>query len=107
MPDLYISPSGDLTAIYTDAIDFAALGDFLGGEVSVRRASHVEPAGLAWSADMGPVDGPVLGPFPSRAEALAREVEFLRGRLEVSPAALFLGCGSPVVSYSRRAADAR
>lgn len=85
MADLYILADGSVTAIYTDAVDFAALGAFLGGEVKVSRASHVEPAGLAWTADMGPVAGPVLGPFPSRAEALNREVEWLRERLEVAP----------------------
>ncbi len=82
MADLYLDPDGNVVAIYTDAVDFAALGKFLGGEVEIRRASHVEPAGLEWTADMGPVSGPMLGPFPSRAEALAREVEWLRERLE-------------------------
>jgi len=38
----------------------------------------VEPdAEGCWWADMGPVDGPVLGPFRSRSVALAAE----RGRL--------------------------
>ena len=83
MPDLeiYITPAGDVRAIYTDAIDFAALGAFLGGEVTIARASHVEPAGLAWTADMEPVSGPVLGPFPSRSEALAVEVAWLRANV--------------------------
>lgn len=76
--ELYITPAGDVRGIYTDALDFAALGEFLGGEIEITRASHVEPAGLQWEADMGPVAGPVLGPFPSRAAALAQEVEWLR-----------------------------
>lgn len=43
------------------------------------RASHVEPAGGgAWTADMGPVGGGVLGPYPRRADALAAEQAWLR-----------------------------
>ncbi|MEN9664013.1 MAG: hypothetical protein RLZZ326_376, partial [Planctomycetota bacterium] len=44
------------------------------------RASHVEPdADGNWGADMGPVDGPVLGPFKNRSEALGAERGWLVG----------------------------
>ena len=61
---------GRITFVYDDAI-----ADLLEvGQGEVRRASHVEPApGGGWTADMGPVDGPVLGPFPLRADALTAE----------------------------------
>lgn len=51
----------------------------LGGKASITRASHVEPAadGSGWTANMSPVGGPVLGPFPLREIALAAEVEYL------------------------------
>ena len=44
------------------------------GNLQITRASHVERDSEGyWWADMGPVDGPVLGPFRSRTEALHAE----------------------------------
>jgi len=55
------------------------------GHVSVRRASHVEPisteSGTQWTADLSPVGGPLLGPFPRRSEALSSETAWLEERL--------------------------
>ena len=48
------------------------------GEAVVTRASHVEPMGDGWGADMTPSGGPVLGPFGLRAEALEAERAWLR-----------------------------
>lgn len=66
---------GRMAMIYDDraAGVLARLGSF-----TVSRASHVEPAEGGWTADMGPVGGPVLGPFPLRADALAAERAWLR-----------------------------
>lgn len=76
---LSVDPSGDLSFIYTDDIDNCALRQELGGELSIRRASHVEPVGHLWDADMTPVGGPSsLGPYNSRAAALAAEVQWLQ-----------------------------
>jgi hypothetical protein len=48
------------------------------GKLQITRASHVEPdAEGYWWADMGPVNGPVLGPYGSRSEALAAERKWL------------------------------
>lgn len=83
MPRLFISPDGELSGIYADDLDYRSLAAALGGDLSITRASHVEPtAAGAWEADMAPSGGPVLGPFPTRAEALAREVEWLGARME-------------------------
>ena len=75
---LVIDPSGKARGIYTDALRdvYEALGS-----MTVRRASHVEPGedGL-WYADLSPVNGPVLGPFRLRQEALEAEVAALRDR---------------------------
>lgn len=71
---LSISPSGEVTFIYDDV--HAGLMDE--GEATTTRASHVEPQGSEWIADMSPVDGPVLGPFRLRREALDAEVEYLK-----------------------------
>jgi len=78
---LKIAPDGSLTAIYSDE-----LSDLLHeGEATVQRVSHVEPVNqngsTAWRADLSPVEGPVLGPFPLRAQALAAEVRWLEEHL--------------------------
>lgn len=71
---LTISGGGVLRALYHD--DLAGLMAL--GEATVTRASHVEPAQAGgWLADLGPVGGPVLGPFGLRREALAAEAEWL------------------------------
>lgn len=74
---LAIADDGTITAIYSDQL--ADL--FKEGEAKTTRASHVEPCEGGWSADMSPVGGPMLGPFPLREEALAAEVEWLEAKL--------------------------
>ena len=79
---LFIGPDGQVQFIYDDR-----LAQLFGGEAAeTRRASHVEPAaGGGWTADMGPVGGPVLKdagmPFATRAAALAAEHEWLEAQL--------------------------
>lgn len=71
-----IDANGRASMVYDDAL--VPVLKALGGEVTVERASHVEPApGGGWTADMGPSGGPVLGPFPLREQALAAEREWL------------------------------
>lgn len=72
--DLYFGSDGIVRAIYDD--DLADLLSEL-GEPHTQRASHVEPDGSGWSADLSPVGGPILGPFTTRREALSAEVEWL------------------------------
>jgi hypothetical protein len=48
------------------------------GNVSIRRASHVEPEEDGWYADMSPVGGPKLGPFSTRSRAIQSEVQWLQ-----------------------------
>jgi len=72
-----IGPAGEIGFIYND--DARALLD--AGVATIRRASHVEPQGTRWTADMGPVGGPVLGPFETRQAALAAEVSWLDAHL--------------------------
>ena len=69
--DLFIAPDGTTKAIYAEDIDLHSLGT-----ATITRASHVEPdASGRWFA--GIVDGPRLGPFTRRSEALAAEVAWL------------------------------
>jgi hypothetical protein len=70
---LRIDPNGTVRCVYGETIDLGLLG-----AVTIRRASHVEPdeAGQWW-ADLSPVGGPRLGPFPSRGVALQAESAWL------------------------------
>ena len=70
---IVIRPTGLLIGIYSDSFDYGELG-----RPQIRRASHVEPDESGhWFADLSPVDGPKLGPFDKRNEAIDAELEFL------------------------------
>ena len=75
--------AGRCAFVYEDAEDVLG-GDvhsLLGsGDYVTRRASHVEPVGgtNAWTADMSPMGGPILGRFGLRQEALKAERDWLR-----------------------------
>jgi hypothetical protein len=72
--ELVVGCDGVGRCIYDEALDLREIG-----RLSITRASHVEPdAEGYWWADMGPVHGPVLGPYGSRTEALGAERECLR-----------------------------
>jgi hypothetical protein len=77
---LVVDPRGQVRCLYGELIPLASLG-----ALSVRRASHVEPEGAAWYADLAPVSGPRLGPFAFRSQALQAEAAWLERHL--------LGCG--------------
>jgi hypothetical protein len=72
--ELVVGVDGIARCIYGEELDLREIG-----KLQITRASHVEPDRDGfWWADMGPVDGPVLGPFTSRSEALQAEREWLR-----------------------------
>ena len=58
---------------------------FQAGRAITCRASRVEPAKDGWKADLGPVNGPVLGPFNRRDTALQAEDNWLRKHLTPVP----------------------
>ena len=70
---LSIAPDGKLRFLWDDSL--APLLEL--GEASIQRVSHVEPQGTMWIADLTLVDGPRLGPFTLRKEALASEADWL------------------------------
>ena len=71
--NLFISPSGQIHCLYGEAISLAGLG-----RCEIRRASHVEPTAEGeWTADLCPINGPILGPFSERSQALEAEVTWI------------------------------
>lgn len=75
--ELIIDEAGGVKCVYDEAIDLAALG-----KLNITRVSHVEPDDDGnWWADMSPVEGPSLGPFEKRSEALASEREWIDSHL--------------------------
>ena len=76
--ELVVDAGGDVRCVYGEELD---LREF--GKLQITRASHVEPDRDGfWWADMGPVDGPVLGPYGSKSEALGAERAWLLERSE-------------------------
>lgn len=74
---IFILSDGTVKFLYYDE-----LKPLLGiGDVDVKRASHVDPEktadGLKWFADLAPVNGPKLGPFETRADAITGEIDWL------------------------------
>jgi hypothetical protein len=70
---LVIDAQGGVHAVYDEVLDLSVLGP-----LAIRRASQVEPdAAGQWWADLAPVGGPSLGPFPRRSQALAAERAWL------------------------------
>jgi hypothetical protein len=71
---VWIRPDGTVRFLYDDALR----GLLALGPPTIRRASHVEPTRDGrWTADLGPMDGPVLGPFETRGTALDAERAWL------------------------------
>ena len=70
---LLIQPDGGVRCIYDEEIDLSALG-----RVRIRRGSFVEPDDDGrWFADLAVSDGPRLGPFERRSDALDAEHRWL------------------------------
>ncbi len=68
-----VQPNGAIRCLYDESIDLSTLG-----RLSIRRASHVEPdANGQWSADLSPMEGPVLRPFSRRSDALTAERDWI------------------------------
>ena len=71
--EIIIETNGAVRCLYGEALDLHAIGQPL-----IKRGSHVEPTTDGkWTADMAPVDGPVLGPFRCRSNALNAERAWL------------------------------
>jgi hypothetical protein len=74
---LVINPHGVIQCIYSEAIDLQLLG-----QSRIARASHVEPdQNGQWWADLAPIQGPRLGAFALRSQALEAEKQRLEASL--------------------------
>jgi len=75
---LSIDTQGQVRGIYTDDFPWRELG-----KPMVQRASHVEPDHLGlWWTDLSLSNGPKIGPFARRADAISAEIAWLeRNRL--------------------------
>jgi hypothetical protein len=72
--ELVVRTGGEVLCLYDEAIDLTSLGI-----LRIARASHVEPDEHGkWWADLAPVNGPVLGPFTRRSDALEAERHWLQ-----------------------------
>jgi hypothetical protein len=70
---LIVLTSGVIRCLHFEDVDLRRLG-----ELTIQRASHVEPASDGqWLANLSPVHGPQLGPFDTRSQALAAELRWL------------------------------
>lgn len=73
-----VNPDGSIELIHKDDVNQMFDNPTV---VDIKRASHVEPTikdgKVSWFSDMTPVNGPVLGPFDNREEALKEEVTWL------------------------------
>lgn len=70
---LLINTHGDVRCVYSEELDLSRLGS-----LNIERGSHVEPNNDGeWTADLSPVNGPVLGPFVTRTTALNAELKWL------------------------------
>jgi hypothetical protein len=84
MLNVFVSPLGTVHFVYDERLDLTSLG-----RPTIQRASHVEPDSAGgWIADLSPVNGPQLGPFAFRSQALAAERDWLDEHWRPSPKAL-------------------
>lgn len=71
---LVVTADGTARFVYAETVDLRSLGLTV-----IRRGSYVEPDDMGcWLVDLAPVDGPKLGPFPKRSDALTAEVAWLQ-----------------------------
>jgi hypothetical protein len=68
-----IDKHGHVRGVYSDDFPWRELG-----KLRIQRASHLEPDHLGlWWADLSLSNGPKIGPFARRADAIAAEVRWL------------------------------
>ena len=70
---LIVQADGSVRCLYAEILDIHSFG-----QLTISRGSYVEPGAAGeWFADLSPVSGPRLGPFPHRSVALEAEQAWL------------------------------
>jgi hypothetical protein len=70
---LVIDSRGRIRCVYAETVELSRFG-----RLNIERGSHVEAdAHGYWWADLAPVNGPRLGPFGLRSNALHAEQKWL------------------------------
>ena len=70
---IVVQSDGSIRCLYYEELDLEVFG-----KLAIERGSHVEPTSDGrWTADLSPVNGPVLGPFRCRSDALNAERHWL------------------------------
>ncbi len=83
--ELVVSPAGIVRCVYGEDFDLHALGC-----PQIHRASNVEPDEQGnWWADLSPVNGPRMGPFRRRGDALSAEVAWITEHWLLGPEQFF------------------
>ena len=78
---LIVDPQATIRCLYSEQLDLARFGS-----VTIRRASHVEPDAQGhWWADLSLLNGPMLGPFSVRSEALDSEQRWIEEHHLLTP----------------------
>ena len=78
---LIVTSDGNIRCVYAEAINLTEIG-----RLTIARGSYVEPDDSGkWFADLAPVGGPCLGPFPQRSDALTAEAKWLNNHWLLSP----------------------
>ena len=78
---LVVNQVGEAKCVYAESLPVHSLGS-----VSISRASHVEPdLDGYWTADLTPMNGPILGPFSDRSLALQAETIWLHDNWLIKP----------------------
>lgn len=74
MSSIVVDKTGTVKMIYEDDLR----GLLVAGDATIKRVSHVEPTiDGRWTADLSPVQGPLLGPFDTRKQALDEEINWI------------------------------
>ena len=107
---LVIDRHGTVRCVYDETINLAALGT-----LQITRGSHVEPTTDGrWTADLTVVNGPTLGPFTHRSEALSAErtwlddhwlIRTLTSEPTSSPGSCFARSAYPSTTYREAVID--
>ncbi|MFN3152914.1 hypothetical protein [Bremerella sp.] len=70
---IVIAPNGNGKCVYAELVDLRSIG-----KLAIQRGSNVEPnCDGSWYVDLSPVQGPRVGPFSQRSQALEAERRWL------------------------------